>query len=254
MTLQARHKCQLLPRIQSARCTFLHQLDCTKLRVNSSRGSFACTRHCSTIHEWTKQNQARNIFRMQLVIYSLSLLTILAFIAHFASADPLITVCNTSQYKRVVEDTCSSIYKRTKHPISHFKTHHILHLEKHRSRHYFSKKSGSTSTSSTSSSSSSKHSHPHEHRPSGLLAHFQPIFTGRHRHHGHLHHLQPRPHHPSARHHTRPRRKSQLSSPLPPRNLFAHLFPPGAAGFSDLPSHCCEVGCPHSLYVTHCDL
>ena len=30
-------------------------------------------------------------------------------------ADPLIKVCDSSQYKRVVEDTCSSVYKRGRH-------------------------------------------------------------------------------------------------------------------------------------------
>lgn len=30
-------------------------------------------------------------------------------------ADPLIKVCDSGQYKRIVEDTCSSVYKRGRH-------------------------------------------------------------------------------------------------------------------------------------------
>lgn len=44
-----------------------------------------------------------------------TLLVILIFIVGPLIADPLIRVCDSSQYKRVVEDTCSSVYKRGKH-------------------------------------------------------------------------------------------------------------------------------------------
>lgn len=73
----------------------------------------------------------------EFVILTLSILTV---ISHFglSLADPLITVCDSSQYKRVVEDTCSSVYKRMKHPHHHFESmrHHDDHIEKHRHRHY----------------------------------------------------------------------------------------------------------------------
>ena len=46
------------------------------------------------------------------VLVALSLLTLTL---DSLSADPLIKVCDSSQYKRVVEDTCSSVYKRGRH-------------------------------------------------------------------------------------------------------------------------------------------
>lgn len=75
----------------------------------------------------------------QLIICSFFVFLIIAPFISFSSGDPLITVCTSSQYKRVVEDTCASVYKRTKHPNSH---HHWKHIEKHRSRHYYSKTKG----------------------------------------------------------------------------------------------------------------
>lgn len=44
-----------------------------------------------------------------------TLLLILTLVVGPLLADPLIKVCDSSQYKRVVEDTCSSVYKRGRH-------------------------------------------------------------------------------------------------------------------------------------------
>lgn len=44
-----------------------------------------------------------------------ALLVILVILVEPLFADPLIKVCDSSQYKRVVEDTCSSVYKRGRH-------------------------------------------------------------------------------------------------------------------------------------------
>lgn len=89
-------------------------------------------------------------------LVSLSFLLIIIHV-EFSHSDPLITVCDSSQYKRVVEDTCSSVYKRMKHPHHHFESirHHDDHIEKHRHRHYHSNhrriKHHQTSTTTQSS-------------------------------------------------------------------------------------------------------
>ena len=119
--------------------------------------------------------------KLKLFAYLLCTIVVLAFFIKMSSSDPLMRVCNTSEYKRVVEDTCSSIYKRTKHTYLHFKSHlhhhsHHHRMEKHRRRHYFSKKQGN-------SKSHSNHlgGHTSEHLNSHLRSHHL------HGHHLNLH-------------------------------------------------------------------
>ena len=46
------------------------------------------------------------------VLTMIVILSVVFFMVQLCSGNVLIRVCNTSQYKRVVEDTCSSVYKR----------------------------------------------------------------------------------------------------------------------------------------------
>lgn len=47
--------------------------------------------------------------------FILILVIFILLLPPFAKSEPLIRVCSSSQYKRIVEDTCSSVYKRSGH-------------------------------------------------------------------------------------------------------------------------------------------
>jgi len=110
----------------------------------------------------------------------ISLLFFMVFLARLSNQEPLIQVCSTSEYKRVVEDTCSSVYKRDpKHSRLHF---HTYTYPRHR-----------------------------EYDEEAV----------------------------------RYRRRSMIIRLLRRRRSENY-------GFSDLPEHCCAIGCPHSVYAEHC--
>ena len=189
--------------------------------------------------------------KLKLFAYLLCTIVVLAFFFKMSSSDPLMRVCNTSEYKRVVEDTCSSIYKRTKHTYLHFKSHlhhhsHHHRMEKHRRRHYFSKKQGN-------SKSHSNHlgGHPGGHLSEHLNSHLRSHHLYGHTLHDH--HLNLDRH--SIERDARPKRKLIESSlPLLKMSFKLSFLLSGQIGLSDLPERCCQVGCPHSVYAAHCDL
>ena len=214
--------------------------------------------HCSLPHfplEHTGRRQTvKMIFHSPVQDLFILTLSILSIICQFglSLADPLITVCDSSQYKRVVEDTCSSVYKRMKHPHHHFESmrHHDDFMEKHRHRHHFKHRHHAHSGDSTSTEATVQHTSP---------VHYDFRLRASWSRHRRLHRMQMRRLRPLRSPYSedlKTRRESSLPSDIDEyHDPFAPFIPAGSSySFHDLPSHCCEIGCPHSLFVAHCDL
>lgn len=159
---------------------------------------------CEWMIGWESEYNCKTLktFVMKNVVIITTCLTLtsvifISFLICSSSAGILIRVCNTSQYKRVVEDTCSSVYKRGKGSAIIFNSYGTYAHRRYRRKRKFSKLLPLSLRSKTST----------------WILFLKVLY------------------------------------------LTSVLFPGSPNyGFSDLPTHCCAIGCPHSVYADHCNL
>ena len=71
-------------------------------------------------------------------LLNIMLLFLISFtLISLVSCDSLIQVCNSKQYKKAIEDTCSNVYKRGKHSKIVFNSYGYYHgKQDHRPSHF----------------------------------------------------------------------------------------------------------------------